>query len=401
VKVMIVAGEASGDMHGARLAREIMAIEPTARLFGMGGSRMRQAGVRLLYDPTSISALGFVEVLRNVQLLRRVLLRLGQVMERQKPDVLVVIDFPDFNMRLAEMARGREIPVVYYISPSVWAWRKGRAEKIGRIVNCVCAVFPFEVQVYREAGAPVCFVGNPLVDSVRASVGRERLLSELGLDPQAPFFALLPGSREQEIRALLEPMLKAAALITDQMPRANFGVAQAHTVSGKLVERLARTTRGVSVTVVEDRTYDVLAAADAAIVASGTATLEAALLDTPMVMVYKLASSTYHIAKLLVKTPYVALPNAVAGRAVVRELLQHEVQPNAMAAEILSLWHDQERREQMRSDLAEVRRRLGKPGAVARAAQVVMSVARGQDFAPHCLELNAEADDHGRCFDRE
>lgn len=383
---MMVAGEASGDMHGARLAHEITTIEPTARLFGMGGSRMRQAGVRLLYDPTSISALGFVEVLKSVQILRRVLVRLGEVMERQKPDVLVVIDFPDFNIRLAEMARERGIPVVYYISPSVWAWRKGRAQKIGQIVNCVCAVFPFEVQVYREVGAPVCFVGNPLVDSVRASVGREHLLSELGLDPQVPFFALLPGSREQEIRTLLEPMLRAAALIADQVPQAHFGVAQAHTVSDRLVERLVRTTKGAPVTVVADRTYDVLAAADAAIVASGTATLEAALLGTPMVMVYKLAPSTYHIAKLLVKTPYVALPNVVAGRAVVKELLQHEVQPQLMAAEILSLWHNQERREQMRADFVEVRHRLGPPGAVARAAQVVMSVALGQGFATYCLE---------------
>jgi lipid-A-disaccharide synthase len=386
VKVMIVAGEASGDMHGARLAREIMAIEPTARLFGMGGSRMRSAGVRLLYDPTRFSAVGFVEALKSVQILHRVLRRLVQVMERQKPDVLVVIDFPDFNMRLAEMAKGRGIPVVYYVSPSVWAWRRGRAEKIGRIASCVCPIFPFEVEIYREVGAPVCYTGNPLVDAVRPSSERRQLLDELDLDPEAPFFALLPGSREQEIRTLLESMLKAAALITEQLPQAQFAVASAHTVPDGSVEGLMRSVGGANVVVVRDRTYDVLAASDAAIVASGTATLEAALLDTPMVMVYKLTRSTYHIAKLLVKTPYVALPNVVAGRAVVKELLQHEAQPEAMAAEILSLWHDKDRRQQMLRDFAEVRRRLGKPGAVSRTAHVVMCVARGQDFTPYCLE---------------
>ncbi|NLN18518.1 MAG: lipid-A-disaccharide synthase [Firmicutes bacterium] len=386
MKVMIVAGEASGDMHGARLAREIMAIEPTARLFGMGGSRMRSAGVRLLYDPTRFSAVGFVEALKSVRVLHRVLRGLVQVMERQEPDVLVVIDFPDFNMRLAEMAKGRGIPVVYYVSPSVWAWRRGRAEKIARIVDCVCPIFPFEVEIYRQVGAPVCYCGNPLIDSVHPDVDRDQLLRELGFDPQAPFFALLPGSREQEIKTLLEPMLKAAALITERLPQAQFAVAPAHTVPDHSVAGLMRYADGAKVAVVKNRTYDVLAAADAAIVASGTATLEAALLDTPMVMVYKLTPSTYHIAKLLVKTPYVALPNVVAGRAVVTELLQHEVQPEAMAAEILSLWHDKERRQQMLSDFAEVRRRLGKPGAVARTAQVVMCVARGQDFAPYCLE---------------
>lgn len=376
---MMTAGEASGDMHGAGLAREIRAMKPEAQLFGMGGSLMQQAGVGLLFNPTDISAVGFLEVLKSYQVLRRILLRLGEAMDREKPDCLVVIDFPEFNMRLAQMAKNRDIPVVYYISPSVWAWRRGRAEKIARLVKCVCSIFPFEADVYREAGAPVCFVGHPLIDIVRPTAPPGELLPQLGLDPGRPLFALLPGSREQEIRSLLVPMLEAAKLIAARVPGAQFAVPMAHTVSRRIVEGFTQNPETPAVVLVEGRTYDVLAAADAAIVASGTATLEAAILGTPMVMVYKMAGTTYHIAKMLVHIPYVALPNIVAGRKVVEELLQHDANPERMAAEVLSLWQDRGRLEKMRNDYADVVARLGQAGAVGRAAQVVLAVARGED----------------------
>jgi lipid-A-disaccharide synthase len=311
--------------------------------------------------------------------LRRILTRLGEVMDRQRPDVLVVIDFPEFNMRLAEMAHNRGIPVVYYISPSVWAWRRGRAEKIARIVKCVCSIFPFEHEVYQEAGAPVCFVGHPLLDIVRSNTGREIILPELGLDPNAPFFALLPGSREQEIRSLLAPMLRAASLIAREVPGAQFAVPVAHTISRQMIESFTKQEGSPPVVLVEGRTYDVVAAADAAIIASGTATLEAAILGTPMVMVYKMANTTYRILRMLVKIPYVALPNIVAGKEVVPELLQNDVNPERMAAEILSLYRDPERRATVKAGLAESVARLGESGAVQRAANAVVAVGKGED----------------------
>jgi lipid-A-disaccharide synthase len=395
---MIVAGEASGDMHGASLAREILVAQPDARLFGMGGGLMDEAGVRLLFNPTAISALGFLEVLKSAQVLRRVLSRLVEAMDQEKPDCLVVIDFPEFNMRLAQMAKHRDIPVVYYVSPSVWAWRRGRAEKIARLVKCVCSIFPFEADIYREVGAPVCFVGHPLIDIVRPSNPRHEFLPALGLDPDAPLFALLPGSREQEIRALLTPMLKAAALIAREVPGAQFVVPMAHTVSRRIVEGFTQSPGAPAVVLVEGRTYDVLAAADAAIVASGTATLEAAILGTPMVMVYKLSGTTYRIAKMLVKVPYVALPNIVAGRKVVEELLQHDVNPQRIAAEILSLWHDKGKLEKMRRDYVDVVDRLGRPGAVRRAARVVLAVAGREDpmaYIAQCTSPGAYGESEG------
>jgi lipid-A-disaccharide synthase len=380
---MIVAGEASGDLYGARLARELLTLDATVSLFGIGSSLMREAGVQLLYDPTSISAIGFAEVLQSVQTLRRLLRRCGAVMQEQRPDVLVLLDFPEFNMRLAHIARKQGIPVVYYICPSVWAWRRGRAKKIARLADCVCAVFPFEVGLYQGAGARVLFVGHPLLDIVHPRTERAALLPQLQLDADKPFFALLPGSREQEVSSLLPPMLAAAQLIAQEVPGAQFAVPFAHTVSRQWQERLAHTFPAA--VPVKGRTYDVLAAADVAIVASGTVTLEAAILGTPMVMVYKLASSTYHIAKILVKTPYVALPNVVADREIVRELLQQEACPEQMAAETLKLWYDKGKNAKMRRDLARVKARLGQPGAPARAARAVMAVARGEDFMPFGL----------------
>lgn len=390
MKVMMIAGEASGDLHGANLAREIAALVPQVRLFGMGGSMMRQAGVRLLFNPMGVSAVGLVEVLKSVGVLRRLLTRLGEVLDKQRPDVLVVIDFPEFNMRLAEMAHNRGIPVVYYISPSVWAWRRGRALKIAHTVKCVCAIFPFETGVYREAGAPVCFVGHPLLDIVKSTVGREQLLPEIGLDPQAPLFALLPGSRNQEIRALLAPMLKAAVRIAAEVPNAQFVVPLAHTVSrdmvGGMIEETVQQGGSPRVTLVEGRTYDIVAAADAAVIASGTATLEAAILGTPMVMVYKMSGATFRILRLLVKIPYVALPNIVAGRQVVPELLQDAVNPERIAQELLAIWRDPVKQAEIRAGLAESVAKLGKPGAVQRAARAVVAVARGEDTQPFSLE---------------
>jgi lipid-A-disaccharide synthase len=387
LKIMLSSGEASGDLHGANLARELRKQMPEVELFGMGGPLMEKAGVRLLFNPTEHSVMGFVEVIRSVQVLRRVLERLGEALAREKPDALVVVDFPDFNMRLAAMAATRGVPVVYYISPSVWAWRRGRAQKIGRMVKCVCCIFPFEAQVYREAGAPVCYVGHPLLDVVKSSVPPRDFLRELGLNPDAPFFALLPGSRNQEIRSLFPAMLQAAAIIAREVPGAQFGVPVAHTLNRRIVEEFAGQAGVPPVAVCEGRTYDMLAAAEVAIIASGTATLEAAILGTPHVMVYRMAAASYRLAKMLVHIEFAGLPNIVAGRKVVEELLQQEANAERMAAELLALWRDADRRRAMKEGLAEVVARLGQTGAVHRAAQAVLAAAQGADPLAYGLPL--------------
>ncbi|MGI6544211.1 MAG: lipid-A-disaccharide synthase [Limnochordia bacterium] len=387
MKIMMVAGEASGDLHGANLAREILALEPGCRLFGMGGSLMRQAGVELVYDPTSVSVMGFAEALKSVTVLKRVLTRLGEVLDKEKPDLVVHIDFPEFNLRLAEMAHNRGIRTVYYMSPSVWAWRQGRARKIARIISCVCTVFPFEMPVYEQAGATTCYVGHPLVDIVKSSISRPALLQQLNLDPAAPVFALLPGSREQEIRLHLPDMLKAATLIRKEAPDARFIIALAHTISRRLIDEYVAQEPGLSVVITAGRTYDVLAAADAALITSGTATLESALLGTPLVMVYRMSKSTYHILRMLVKIPYVALPNIVLGEEIVPELIQNEVTPGRMAEELLALWRDPQRRAAVCAGLAQSVARLGPPGAVQRAAGVCLAVAKGNDPQEYTVPL--------------
>lgn len=375
MKIMMVAGEASGDMHGAHLAREIQRREPRARLFGMGGKLMQQAGVRLLFNPTSISVIGFVEAIRSVKVLRRVLARFAGVLDRQAPDAVVLIDFPEFNMRLGEMAKERGIPVVYYFSPSAWAWRKGRAKKVAEHATTVCAVFPFEAEVYREAGARVEYVGHPLIDIVKPALDREGAREAFGCGGADPVVALLPGSRRQEIDNHLTPMIQAAKRFANEFPNVKFLLPLAHTVDR---ERVAmKMPEELPLTIVEGRVHDVLQAADFGVAAMGTVTLEAALVGTPIVGIYRVSASTAWIVRRLYTGEYIALPNIIAGRAIVDELLQDDVTPERILGAMKELTLP-ERRAAIAEGYNEVRRRLGGPGAVGRAAEAVLRAARGE-----------------------
>lgn len=385
MKVMMVAGEASGDMHGAHLATSLREREPGVRLFGVGGSKMEQAGVRLLYNPTSISAMGFLEVLKNVQVMRRLLDRLDSVLDEEAPDVVTLIDFPEFNMRLANLAKARGIPAVYYFSPSAWAWRRGRAKTVAEQGATVCAVFPFEADVYREAGAEVEFVGHPLIDIARPTLSQAEAREAFGCGGRSPVIALLPGSRKQEIDGHVQTMAQAARKILAEHPDAAFLLPLAHTVERSRVEALLGDA--VPVTIVEGRTYDVLAAADAAIAVSGTVTLEAALIGTPIVVVYKASLSMYMLAKAMYKFPWIALPNIIAGRQVVDELLQGDFTPDLIAQKVGELLAPERRAEVMKG-YQEVRELLGGRGAVDRAAETILRVgarqknASGRDGSP-------------------
>lgn len=370
-RLLLSAGEASGDVHGADLARALAAQAPGVQLFGMGGPMMAAAGVELLYNPTSLSTVGFLEALKSVRVLRRVLARLSAAMDERRPDGVVCIDFPGFNLRLAALAHRKGIPVLYYFSPSAWAWGRGRAAQLARLGATILAVFPFEAEVYRAAGAPVVFVGHPLVDRVRPSAGREDIRAELGVPPGGTLVALLPGSRRQELESLLPAMLAAARIIRDQRPSARFVLPMAYTLAADEVQRMVQAS-GVPVTVMAGRAYDVLHAADGALISMGTATLEAALLGVPHVACYRVSRITYKLVQLLVHVRHFAMPNIILGRAAVPELIQDQVTGENLARELLALLAP-ERAAALRAELAQVRAQLGEGGAVARAAAAVLA----------------------------
>lgn len=370
---MIVAGEASGDMHGAHLAHALLERAPEARLFGMGGTMMKEAGVHLLFNPTSISAMGFVEVLKSVQVFRRLLGRFETLLDRQPPDALVLIDFPEFNMRLANLAHRRGIPVIYYFSPSAWAWRKGRAKTVAEHATAVCAVFPFEAKVYEEAGAPVEYVGHPLIDIVKPTVSPEVARQQFGCADSSPVIAILPGSRRQELDQHLTPIMGAVRKIREVKPEAAFLMPLAHTVDRGQIE--AKMDPDLDIHYVEGRTYDVLAASDAALAASGTITLEAALIGTPIAVFYRTSSSSYWLAKRFYKGTHISLPNIIAEREVVEEILQDDVNPQRLAEGLLAIL-EPARRQEILEGYEEVKQRLGGPGAVGRAADVMLRIAK-------------------------
>ncbi len=373
LKVMLVAGEASGDLHGSYLARELLKQRPTTRLFGMGGALMKEAGVRLLFNPTSISTLGFLEALKSAQVLRRVLLRFGEIVERQQPHVVVLIDFPGFNMRFAEILKRKGIPCVYYFSPSAWAWGRNRAEKVAETATKVISIFPFEYEVYKEAGADVEYVGHPLLDIVPPAAPKAFVRDKLGLPKERPLIALLPGSRRQEIKGLLPIMLKSMQILRREIPDLEIVIAAAHDSALEEIQHILRNFDAEASTML-GQTYDVLNASDLALVASGTATLEAALLGIPQVVIYRTSSSTYYVAKMLLKIPHVALPNIVCQREIIPELLQNDAIPDKIGAQLIKIWQPEER-ARIRADYQEMRQRLGEAGAISRAAQMVLGVA--------------------------
>ena len=374
MKIMISVGEASGDLHGASVANALKQLRPEIELVGMGGQAMRTAGVEIIYDIADLGVIGIVEVIKNLRRLFRLRDFLADYMRANRPDALVIIDYPGFNVRLAKVAKKLGIPVISYISPSAWAWGRGRAKEVAGIVQRVAAIFPFEADVYREAGANVTFVGHPLLDIVKPAMEREAAFDYFGASPDFPRVLLMPGSRKQEILNLLPDMLSAAEKITQKVPGCQFFLPVASTISREMLRTLLD-KYNVHVTLTNDKTYDLMNICDVAVAASGTATLETSLLKVPTVIIYRVATLTYLIGKQLVKIPDIGLPNIVVGRRIVPELLQDDVNPEAIAAETLRLLIDGEARRQVLTDLEEVHTKLGETGAVNRVAEVILEVA--------------------------
>ena len=371
---MISCGEPSGDLYAGALATEILRSEPSAVITGFGGDRLRAAGASLVGDFSGLSVTGLWEVVRVLPRTYATYRRLVRDAETTRPDVLVAVDFPDFNFTLARAVRKLGVPVVYYISPQLWAWRRGRMKTMRRIADRVLVIFPFEEKFYRDAGIPVQWVGHPLLDVAQVPEPRTAFLSRLGMDPDRPVVALLPGSRRNELRAILPDLISAAVIIRSRLPRVQWMVARAPHLPDDVFEPVTRLGDGVAI--VEDETDDVLAAADVALVASGTVTVQAALHECPMVVVYRLSALTYRLGKPFVHVETYAMANLVAGRRVVPELIQEAFTPDRVAAEALRVLTDAAHAAAVRRDLREVRGKLGTPGASRRAADAVLDVAR-------------------------
>jgi len=367
-RILLVAGEASGDLHGADLVTALKQQAPDIEVFGVGGPALRDAGMQTIVDTATIPGMGLFEARDKLRALISAYRQLTAILRTNPPDLLILIDFPEFNLRLAKIAKQVGIKVFYYISPQVWAWRKRRVHTIARRVDRLAAIFPFESDFYAKHGCLVDFVGHPLVDRVHPTRSREETLRQYELDPQRKTIVLLPGSRAQEVHYLLAPMLDAARLLGDSY---QFVLAVASTLN---VEQIKIQVGQHSVRIIQGDTYNVVHASDLAIVASGTATLETALLERPMVIVYRLAPFTYALARLIVRVPHIGMPNLIAERRVVPELIQSEVTPERIATEVRQLLNDPQAYRVTQEGLREIRRRLGSEGAAKRAAKLALDM---------------------------
>jgi lipid-A-disaccharide synthase len=370
--IMLVAGEASGDLHGAALCRALRERAPDARLFGMGGARMAAAGMEVLEDLTGQAAVGSTEAAAGVLPLYRAYRRLRARLAATPPAALVLIDFPEFNLRLARAARRQGVPVVYFIPPQIWAWRGWRVRAMRRLLSLVLAVFPFEPPLYRRAGVPVAYVGHPLVDTLAEAPTRAAARARLGLAADASVVGLLPGSRRGEIERLLPAMRDAIARIVARRPDTQVLLALAPTIDEAFVRD--RLKSGSPVRIVRSA-HDVMRAADLVLATSGTVTLEAALLGAPMVVCYRVSRLTALMVRSLVRVPWMSLVNIVVGRAVVPELFQDEVTGERVAAEALRLLDDPGARDAQRAAFRELAGGLGDPGVGARAAGLILGAA--------------------------
>ena len=365
--LLLVAGETSGDIHGANLARALKALDPSVTVAGVGGLHMREAGVELIHDVTAHATVGVVEVVQNFGRYASLYRRLQSELRKRKPDAVVLIDSPDFNLRFAGRVSDHGIPVVYYVSPQIWAWRSGRIRTIRRVVRKMLVILDFEEKIYRDAGVDVTFVGHPLLDAEKP-VDRDAVRRELGL-PRL-LVGLFPGSRRKQFRSLFPVYREAAARIAREVPDVRFAVGCA-----PAIDPAAAAVDGFRT--LWNRTPDLMAASDLLLVSSGTATLEAAMYGTPMIVSYRLNPITAYAFGPIVRMhiPDFALVNIVAGRRVVPELYQRKASPERIAAEAVGMLRDG-RLAEIRAALAEVRRKMGSPGASRRAAEEVLKVAR-------------------------
>ena len=369
--VMVVAGEASGDLHGSNLVQAAAEHHPDLSFFGVGGDKMAAAGCRIVFPSDELSVMGVVEVVRQLPKILRRFRQLKKILQAATPpDLLVLIDFPDFNLRLAKVAKAAGVPVLYYISPKVWAWRSGRARIIAERVDRLALIFPFEEKIYAPLGVTAEYVGNPLLDEFSNNRPQGLLRDKLGIGTEEQVVGIFPGSRNSELRYILETLIETAERLHTKKPEVKFLLPVAPSLSRSLLQqRFSRTNLPISI--VEENIYEIATACDAVLSVSGSVTLQLALIGTPMAILYKVAPLSYHIGRHLIKISSFGLPNIVAGRKIVREFVQDEAAPAPLCAEIVRLLDDQGYRSRMEKDLQQVQQLLGAPGCSVRVADMI------------------------------
>ena len=370
-EIMLVVGEASGDMHAADVARALLQRDPHLKIFGVGGEQLQQIPFETLFSLSKLTGMGLLELVGNIGNLWQAYRRLTRALVNRRPNLLILVDFPEFNLRLAKLAKKLGVPVLYYISPQIWAWRRGRIRQIARTVDQMAVVFPFEKELYNKHRVAVHYVGHPLLDTVRVTNEPQEMVHELGLVSGKPIVAMLPGSREKELAYHLPIMIEAAAQL-QRTCNAQFFCIRASTVDlGKLQTILNRAS--VPVAIVDSNRYDAINAADLAWVASGTATLETALLAKPMIIVYRVSAFTFFLARLLVSVKHIGIVNIIAGSRIVPELVQTEFTASRLVCESQNIITDGETRQQMVDNLLNLRSKLGARGAADRVAELALA----------------------------
>ncbi len=371
-RLLVIAGEASGDLHGGALIKALHDRNPDLEIFGIGGGRMQSAGMTLLYHVQDVAFVGFAEIVKHLGTFRRIFNHLVNELQIQKPDLVILIDYPGFNLRFGKKAAKLGFPVFYYIAPQVWAWHPGRAKKMAKFIDRMAVIFDFEVDFFSRYGIDTHFVGHPLLDGLQVNMQKDEFYRSLDLDPEQPLLALLPGSRRQEIDNLLPVMLEAAEKIMTDYPDLQIAVSRAATISDEMMATIRQSHSFVKI--VDTSIYDMISYARAAIVASGTATLETACLKTPFVIVYRVAPLSFFIGKRVVKLTHIGLANIVAGEQVAEEFIQNNVNADNIARAVEPLLFNEQAREQARQKMHNVREKLGQPGAAKKAADLVLDM---------------------------
>ncbi len=369
--IMIIAGEASGDLQAAHLVKSLKSMHPNIELFGIGGKRMKEAGVEVIYDIVELAVVGFIEVIKHLSTFRGIFKKLLILLDKRKPNAVILIDYPGFNLRFAKAVKEKNIPVIYYISPQIWAWGKERIEEIKKYVDKMIVIFGFEEELYKKADVKVAFVGHPFLDLVRPGWKKEETLKHLHLNHHSRKIALLPGSRAKEVERHLPAMLKSCEIIKEKLPDTEFILSRRKEL-GRSIYNKAIASSTIKPHSLENRPYEIMDIADLIIISSGSATLEAAIMQKPMVIIYKTSLITWLLARNLIKIPDIGLVNVVAGKRIVPELVQFQVKPQNIASESLGILEDKKREVAIKESLRKIKQSLGIQGAADRAAHAIL-----------------------------
>ena len=370
-RILIIAGEASSDLHAANLIKEIKKLAPQVNFFGLGGEKMKQAGCDIDCNIVELAVIGFFEVIKNLSKFRQIFNALLEKIDRSPPALAILVDYPGFNLKLAEELKKRKIPIIYFISPQVWAWGKNRIKTIKRLVDHMLVLFKFEEELYRKASVPVTFVGHPLLDLVKPKLSKQEFLAKFNLKPSKYTISLLPGSRLKEVNTHLPIMLKSARLIKEKLKDVQFLLLRATTIRQEVFDNIT-SDYSLPLRVVSDSTYEGLSASDFSLVASGTATLETAILKIPMVIIYKVSFLSWLLLKTIIHLPYIGLVNIIANQKIVPEFIQYRAKPKNIAFYITNTLLDSKRLSKMKQLLAKTRTSLGEPQATQRAAHKIL-----------------------------